>query len=167
LHWKSNKDGLNGFADRIAQLKKDLTSLLSQQAVQHPGKHTDALAQIESRLTENRAFYGTITDANEEVAEAFPSKQRGEASVQLVSSNFLSTLRAFLWLFDLGRQWQSLEATGRCSGGGRHSEYHKRYKGKHGDDLKANREEHVGFKSENDPTRSKGVLFVESPGYSG
>ncbi|KAF8483416.1 hypothetical protein DFH94DRAFT_309695 [Russula ochroleuca] len=83
LHWKSNKDGLNGFAARIAQLKKDLTSLLSQQAVQHPGKHTDALAQIESRLTENRAFYGTITDANEEVAEAFPSKQRGEASVQL------------------------------------------------------------------------------------
>jgi hypothetical protein len=165
LHWKSNKDGLNGFADRIAQLKKDLTSLLSQQAVQHPGKHTDALAQIESRLTENRAFYGTITDANEEVAEAFLSKQGGETSVQLVSSNFLSTQQTFLWLFGSGRQ--PFEATGRCSGGGHHSEHHKRYKEKHVDDLKASREEHAGYKSEIDSRRSKGVLCVEAPGYPG
>ena len=89
LNWKSNKDGLNGFADRIAQLKNGLTSLLSQQAVQHPGNHTDALAQIESRLTENRGFYGTIRDANEEIAEAFLSNQGKEASSRLVSSNFL------------------------------------------------------------------------------
>ncbi|KAH9994637.1 hypothetical protein BJV77DRAFT_293127 [Russula vinacea] len=83
LNWKGNKDQLNGFGDRIAQLKKDLTSVLSQQAVPHPGKHADALAQIESRLTENRAFYGTITDANEEVAESLLSKQGGDASVRL------------------------------------------------------------------------------------
>jgi hypothetical protein len=42
LHWKSNKDSLNGFADRIAQLKEGLTSVLSQQTVQHPGEHTAA-----------------------------------------------------------------------------------------------------------------------------
>ena len=90
--WKSNKDNLNSFADRIAQLKESLTSLLSQQAVQHPGKHTDALAQIESRLAEHRAFYGTIRDANEEIVEALLSKQLkqgGEASVRLVSLNYL------------------------------------------------------------------------------
>ena len=94
LHWKSNKDSLNGFADRIAQLKKGLTSVLSQQAVQHPGEHTAALAQIESRLAENRAFYATIRDANEEIAEAFLSNQGGQASARLVSSNSLP--RVFL-----------------------------------------------------------------------
>jgi len=106
-HWKKNKDCLNSFADRIAQLKKDLTSLLSQQAVQHPGKHTEVLAQIESRLTKNRAFYTTIRDANEEIAEAFLSKQLkqgGEASVRLVSSNYLTvSFLSFLWF--LGPGW--------------------------------------------------------------
>ena len=96
MNWKGNKDQLNGFADRIAQLKNDLASLLSQQAVPHPGKHADALAQIESRLTENRAFYGTIMDANEEAAEALLSKQKWDAPVQLVSSNYLSVVQAFL-----------------------------------------------------------------------
>jgi hypothetical protein len=165
LNWKNNKDGLNGFADRIAQLKKDLTSVLSQQATPHPGKHADALAQIESHLTEDRAFYGTITDANEEVAESLLSKQGGDASVRLVSSNFLSSLQAFL--FGPGRH--PLEATGRCSGGGYHSEYHKRYKEKHGFDLEASREDHwhAGLKSENDSTRSKSILCVETPGYFG
>jgi hypothetical protein len=52
-----------------------MTSVLSQQAVQQPGKHTDVLAQIESRLAKNRAFYASIRDANEEIAEALPSKQ--------------------------------------------------------------------------------------------
>src|ERR1700733_1730937 len=70
-HWKRNKDRLNNFADRIAQLKKNLTDVLSQQTVQHPGKHTDVLAQIESCLEKNRAIYATIRDANEELAEAF------------------------------------------------------------------------------------------------
>jgi hypothetical protein len=82
-HPKLNKDNLNSFADRIARLKKSLTSLLSQQAVQHPGKHADVLAQIESRLAKNRVFYYT----NEEIAEAFLSKQLkqgGEASVRLI-----------------------------------------------------------------------------------
>ena len=96
LNWKGNKDQLNGFADRIAQLKNDLASLLSQQAVPHPGKHADALAQIESRLTENRAFYGIIMDANEEAAEALLSKQGWDAPIQLVSSNYLSVVQAFL-----------------------------------------------------------------------
>ena len=97
LHWKSNKDSLKSFTDRIAQLKESLTSLLSQQAVQHPGKHTDALVQIESRLADHREFYGTIRDANEEIAEALLSKklkQGGEASVRLVSLNYLKA--AFL-----------------------------------------------------------------------
>jgi hypothetical protein len=165
LHWKSNKDKLNGFADRIAQLKKDLTSLLSQQAVQHPGKHTDALKQIESRLAENRAFFGTIMDANEEIAESFRSNHGGEASVRLVGLNFLSALQAFLRLLGPGRQ--PLEATGWCSGGGCHPGYYKRYKEKHGDDLKASREEHAGYKAENCSTWSKGVLCVEAPGYPG
>jgi len=85
LHRKWNKDNLNSFADRIAQLKKSLISLLSQQAVQHPGEHTDVLAQIESRLEKNRAFYST----NEEIAEAFltrplPVKQHGKAPVRPV-----------------------------------------------------------------------------------
>ena len=95
LDWKGNKDQLDGFADRIAQLKNDLTSLLSEQAVPHPGKYADALAQIESRLTENRAFYGTIMDANEEAAEVLLSKQGLDAPVR-VSSNFLSTVQTFL-----------------------------------------------------------------------
>ena len=95
LDWKGNKDQLDGFADRIAQLKNDLISLLSEQAVPHPGKHADALAQIESRLTENRAFYGTIMDANEEAAEVLLSKQGLDAPVR-VSSNFLSTVQTFL-----------------------------------------------------------------------
>jgi hypothetical protein len=90
MNWKSNKGDLNSFADRIAWLKKDLTNLLSQQAVPHPGKHSEALAQIESRLAENRAFYATVRDANEEIAEAFMSNQGGEASARLVSSNSLS-----------------------------------------------------------------------------
>jgi hypothetical protein len=96
LDWKGNKDQLDGFADRIAQLKNDLISLLSEQAVPHPGKHADALAQIESRLTENRAFYGTIMDANEEAAEVLLSKQGWDAPARLVSSNFLSTVQTFL-----------------------------------------------------------------------
>lgn len=82
-HRKLNKDNLNSFADRIAQLKRNLTRLLSQQAVQHPGKHADVLAQIESRLAKNRVFYAT----NEEIAEAFLSKQLkqgGHASVRLI-----------------------------------------------------------------------------------
>jgi hypothetical protein len=165
LNWKGNKDRLNGFGDRIAQLKKDLTSVLSQQAVPHPGKHADALAQIESRLTENRAFYGTITDANEEVAESLLSKQGGDASVRLVSSNFLSALQEFLWLFGPGRH--PLEAAGWCSGGRHHAEYHKRYKEKYGDDPEASREDHAGLKSENDSTRLKGIICVETSGYSG
>jgi hypothetical protein len=97
-HRKWNKDNLNGFADQIAQLKKSLTCLLSQQAVQHPGKHTDVLAQIESRLAKNRAFYAT----NEEIAEAClskQSKQGREASVRLVSLNYLTAgFLSFLWL---------------------------------------------------------------------
>ena len=142
LHWKSNRNGLNGFADRIAQLKKDLTSLLSQQAVPHPGKHADALAQIESRLTENRVFYGTIMDANEEIAESFLSKHGGEASVRLVSLNFLFPVsELFLRLLGPGRH--PLEATGWCSGGERHAEYYKRYKEKHSDDPEASREDYT------------------------
>jgi hypothetical protein len=86
-HQKWNKDNLDSFADRIAQLKKSLTSLLSQQAMGHPGKHTDDLAQIESRVAKNRAFYAT----NEEIAEVFlskQSKQGGEVSGRLVSLNY-------------------------------------------------------------------------------
>src|SRR6266849_7017550 len=106
-HWKCNKESLNSFADRIAQLKKSLTDLLSQQTVQHPGKHTDVLAQIESYLEKNRAFYATISDANEEIAEAFLSKQLkqgGEASVRLVSLGHLTAgFLTFLWLLGRGR----------------------------------------------------------------
>ena len=90
-NWKRNKDSLKGFADRIEELKKSLISLLSQQAVQHPGNHTDVLAQVESRLEKSRTFYATIRDANEEIAEAFLSKQLkqgGLASVRLVSLNY-------------------------------------------------------------------------------
>jgi hypothetical protein len=75
-----------------------MTSVLSQQAVQHPGMHTDVLAQIESRLAKNRAFYASIRDANEEIAEALPSKQlkqRGEASVRPVSLDYLTVDTGF------------------------------------------------------------------------
>ena len=98
-HWKTNQERLDGFADQIAKFKRSLTSLLSQQAVQHPGKHADTLALIESRLVENRAFYATIRDANEEIVEAFLSKQLkqgGEASIRLVSLNHFTRRRAFL-----------------------------------------------------------------------
>jgi hypothetical protein len=104
-HQKWNKDNLDSFADRIAQLKKSLTSLLSQQAMAHPGKHTDDLAQIESRLAKNRAFYAT----NEEIAEVFLSKQPkqgpgGKASVWPVSSNHLRAgFLSFLWLLGPGQ----------------------------------------------------------------
>jgi hypothetical protein len=164
LHWKSNKDGLNGFADRVARLKNDLTSLLSQQAVPHPGKHSDYLAQIESRLAENRSFYATIRDANEEIAEAFLSNQGGGASARLVSSNPLSAGFSY-GLLGPGRQ--PLEATGRCGGGGRHSGYRKRSKENHSDDLEASREDVTGCESENASARYKSVLCVEAPGYSG
>ena len=90
-HWKRNKDSLDSFADRIARLKKSLTSLLSQQAVRHPGEHTDVLTQIESRVEKNRAFYAAIRDTNEVVAEASQSgqlKQGGKASDRLVSLNY-------------------------------------------------------------------------------
>ena len=116
-HRTWNKDSLNSFADRIAQLKKSLTRLLSQQAVQHPGKHADVLVQIELRLVKNRAFYAT----NEEIAEAHLSKQlkQGrEASVRSVSLNYLTAdFLSFLWLLCPGRP--RLEAIrwygrGRC-----------------------------------------------------
>jgi hypothetical protein len=87
-----NKDSFNSFADQIAQLKKGLINLLSQQAVQHPGKHAGDLAKIESRLTKSRAFYLT----NEEIAEVFLSeqlKQGGEASVRPVSLHYLTAGR--------------------------------------------------------------------------
>ncbi|KAI0288320.1 hypothetical protein BC826DRAFT_1039151 [Russula brevipes] len=77
LNWESNKGDLKTFAERIARLRQDLIGVLSQQAVQHPGKHIDTLAQIESRLASNRVFYATIADANEDIAEAFSSKNRG------------------------------------------------------------------------------------------
>ena len=85
LRWNSNKDRLSGFADRVAELRKDLIGLLSQQATQQPWKHADALATIEPRLAPNRAFYGSIYDANEEIARAFTSKHGGESAVQIVS----------------------------------------------------------------------------------
>jgi hypothetical protein len=92
LRWNSNKDSLNGYVDSIAGLKRDLGGLLSQQATQHPWKHANALAQIESRLVSNRAFYATIHDADEEVAQAFSSKHGGDADVQFVSCNILSSI---------------------------------------------------------------------------
>jgi hypothetical protein len=123
-HQKWNKDNLNSFADRIAQLKKSLTRLLSQQAVQHPGKHADVLAQIESRLEKNRAFYAT----NEEIAEAClskESKQGGKASVRPVSLNYFTAgFLSFLWLLGPGRP--PLEAIRWCGKGGRHPRYFKR-----------------------------------------
>ena len=91
LRWNSNKDSLYGFADRIAGLKRDLGGLLSQQATQQPWKHANALAQIESHLGSNRAFYGTIHDADEEVAQALSSKHGGETDVQIVSCDVLSS----------------------------------------------------------------------------
>jgi hypothetical protein len=138
-HWKCNKDNLNSFADRIAQLKKSLTGLLSQQAVQHPGKHTDALAQIESRLAETRDFFAAIRDANEEIAEALLSrqlKQGGEASVRLVSLNYLTAgFLDFLWLRGPGRP--PLEAVCWYGRGGRHPQYFKRNKENHSVGLEA------------------------------
>jgi hypothetical protein len=122
-HRKRNKDDLNNFADRIAQLKKSLTSLLSQQAVQHPGKHTDVLVQIESRVVKNRAFYIT----NEEIAEAYlskQSKQGGKASVRLLSLNYLTAgFLNFLWLLGPGRS--RLEAIRWYGKGERHPRYFK------------------------------------------
>jgi hypothetical protein len=91
LRWNNNKDHLNGFTDRIAGLRKDLIGLLSQQATQKPWKHADALADIESRLAPNRAFYAAIYDANEEIAKAFLSKHGGESAVRIVSWDVLSS----------------------------------------------------------------------------
>jgi hypothetical protein len=85
LRWNGNRDCLDGFADRIARLRKDLIGLLSQQATQQPWKHADALAKIESRLAPDRAFYAAVNDANEEAARAFVSKNGGESAVQVVS----------------------------------------------------------------------------------
>jgi hypothetical protein len=89
-----------------------MTSLLTQQAVQHPGKHADVLAQIESRLAKNRAFYSTVKDASEEIAEARPSKQlkeKEEASVRPVRLDYLTAgLPSFLRL--LGPGWPAVEA---------------------------------------------------------
>jgi hypothetical protein len=99
LHWKSNKDNLNRFTYRIEWLKRDLIGLLSQQAVPHPGQHADTLAQIESQLLQNRAFYYSIRDANEEFAEAFVSNYGGEATVQTVSS--IRSSMGFLMVFCL------------------------------------------------------------------
>ncbi|KAH9955735.1 hypothetical protein BC827DRAFT_1378888, partial [Russula dissimulans] len=97
LHWKNNKDNLNRFTYRIEWLKRDLIGLLSQQAVHHPGQHADTLAQIESQLLQNRAFYYSIRDANEEFAEAFVSNHGGEATVQTVSS--IRSSMGFLMVF--------------------------------------------------------------------
>jgi len=110
-HWKTNQERLDGFADQIAKFKKSLTRLLSQQAVQHLGKHTDTLVQIESRLVENRAFYATIRDAHEETVEISISKQLKQGGgAQVVSSNYLAAgLFGFLWLFGPGQP--PLEAT--------------------------------------------------------
>ena len=123
-HKKQNKDSLKSFADRIAQLKKSLTTLLSQQAVQHPGKHTDVLVQIESRLVKSRTFYAT----NEEIAEVFLSKQskkRGKASVRPISLNYLTAgFLNFLWLLGPGRP--RLEAIRWYGRGERHPRYFKR-----------------------------------------
>lgn len=117
-HRKWNKDNLDSFADQIAQLKKRLTTLLSQQAMQHPGKHADVLVQIELRLTKDRAFYAT----NEEMAEVFLSrrlKQGGEAPVRPVSLSYLSAgFRSFLWFLGPGRQL--VEAIRWYGGEGRH-----------------------------------------------
>ncbi len=110
-HWKTNQERLDGFADQIAKFKRSLTSLLSQQAVQHLGKHTDTLVQIESRLVANRAFYATIRDAHEETVEISISKQLKQGGgAQVVSSNYLAAgLFGFLWLFGPGQP--PLEAT--------------------------------------------------------
>jgi len=132
LRWNSNKDSLNGFVDRIAELQRDLGGLLSQQAAQHPWKHANALAQIEARLVSNRAFYATIHDADEEVAQAFSSKHGGEADVQFVSCNILSSIVLLLMFLDLGRQ--ALETTGWIGGGRCHAGHCKRSQG---DDGKA------------------------------
>lgn len=82
-----------------------MISLLSQQAVQHPGKHADVLAQIESRLAKHRTFYASLRDANEETPEVPPSGQlkRGDAPVQPVSLDYLiAGFPSFLRLLDPG-----------------------------------------------------------------
>ena len=120
---KRNKDNLNSFAYRVAQFKRSLISVLSQQPVQHPGKHMDALTQIESRLVQNRAFYAT----NEEIAEVYICKQskRAEVSVRPVSLNYLTAgFLSFLWLLGLGRPpFEAIRWYGRE---GRHPRYFKR-----------------------------------------
>lgn len=90
-HRKWISDNLNSFAGLIAQLKKSLINLLSQQALLQPGNHAQVLANIESSLANNRAFFAT----NEEIAVAFLSnlkllKQGGKASVRPVSSSYLT-----------------------------------------------------------------------------
>jgi hypothetical protein len=90
LHWKGNKDSLDDFADRIAELKDDLVGHLSQQPGQCPWEHADALERIESRLVINREFYANVCDEHEEIAESFLEENGGEEVVQMVSSNFLS-----------------------------------------------------------------------------
>lgn len=131
LRWNSNKDSLNGFADRIAGLRKDLMGLLSQQATQEPWKHADALANIESRLAPNRAFYAAIYDANEEVARTFLSKHGGESAVQIVGWDVLSS--CLLMVAGPGRR--SVEATGWSGRRGCHPGYCERHQGNRRDDF--------------------------------
>lgn len=93
---------LNKFADRISKLQESLISLLSQQAEQQPGKHTDVLTKLASHLAKNRAFYATIMDKTEQIAVASiskQSKQGGDVSLNYLSAGFLG----FLWL--LGQGW--------------------------------------------------------------
>ncbi|KAI9451851.1 hypothetical protein F5148DRAFT_531517 [Russula earlei] len=91
LHWKNNKESLDRFADRIEQLRRDLIGLLSQQAVQQPSKHVEILAQLESQLSGNRAFYSSIRDEKEDIVEAFLSNHGGEAAVRM-NGNLLNRL---------------------------------------------------------------------------
>jgi hypothetical protein len=120
---KWNNDSFDSFADRIAQLKKRLINLLSWQAVEQPGNHTDVLAKLEPRLARNRAFYAT-----NEVAEVFlskESKQGGEESGRLVSLNYVTAgFLSFLWL--RGPGWPPLEAIRWYGKGGCHTPYFKR-----------------------------------------
>ncbi|KAH9960627.1 hypothetical protein BC827DRAFT_1268032 [Russula dissimulans] len=82
LSSKSNRDSLQSFSDRLAGLKNDLTSLLSQQTVLVLKTHTDTLSRIESRLVKNRQFYATISDRSEDSATAFVSRHGGEDAVR-------------------------------------------------------------------------------------